>query len=297
MRCASCVTRGSRAAEAHYAVRVTGRGRRLTALVALLALGALAGLGAAQAAKPRPRISPEASEPSRRAAAKVAHAIADRRQARSAAWASRPPYGNPAGISTKPLAGFPTAGRTFAILATGNVLLADNANSSPSSGSNAGGPTIRGSRDVTIFRVNLRVPRGANCLSVRFRFLSEEFPEFVGEEFNDGFIAELDETTWDTNTIGSPVIDADRNFATDSAGNIISVNSADPANVAASNAQGTTYDAATRVLRASTPITPGRHRLYLSLFDQGDRQYDSAVFLDQLTLTREATCRTGVVAA
>jgi hypothetical protein len=280
---------------------VAGPGRRLTAVAACAAVAALSVLGAAQAAKPKPkpRISPEAGAPSRKTAVKVARTIADRRQAKSAAWAARPPYGNPVGISSKRLAGFPLAGRTFAILATGNVLFADDANSSPSSGSNAGGPTIRGSRDVTIFRLNLRVPRGTNCLSIRFRFLSEEFPEFVGEEFNDGFIAELDETTWDTSTTttGSPVIDAPRNFATDPAGNVISVNSTDPANVAAANARGTTYDAATRILRASTPITPGRHRLYLSTFDQGDRQYDSAVFLDQLTLTQEASCQTGVVAA
>jgi hypothetical protein len=277
-------------------VRVAGRGRQLTAAALCAAVAALSALGAAQAAKPKPRISPEAGAPSRKTAAKVARTIADKRLARSAAWAARPPYGNPVGISSKRLAGFPLAGRSFAILATGNVLFADDRDSSGRSGSNAGGPTIRGSRDVTIFRVNLRVPRAANCLSIRFRFLSEEFPEFVGEEFNDGFIAELDETTWDTNTLGSPVIDADRNFATDSAGNVISVNSTDPASVARGNARGTTYDAATRILRASTPITAGRHRLYLSIFDQGDRQYDSAVFLDRLTLTQEAGCQTGVVA-
>lgn len=41
-------------------------------------------------------------------------------------------------------------------------------------------------------------------------------------------------------------------------------------------ARGTTYDAATGKLRASTPVKPGYHLLYLSLFDQGDRQWDSA---------------------
>ena len=58
---------------------------------------------------------------------------------------------------------------------------------------------------------------------------------------------------------------------------------------------GTTYDGATRVLRASTPITPGRHRLYLSIFDQGDRIYDSAVFIDKLIIARRTRCATGVV--
>ena len=281
-------------------VAVAEWGRQLAAAGVCLVVATLATLGAAQAAPkrgPAPRISPEGGVPSRKAAVKVARTMTTPRIAKSAAYAARPPYGAPVGVSTKPLAGFPLEGRSFAILATGNVRLADRANNSGSSGSNAGGPTIRGSRDVTIFRINLRVPGGVNCLSVRFRFLSEEFPEFVGDEFNDGFIAELDDTTWDTNTIGSAVIDAPLNFATDPAGNVISVNSTDPANVTADNARGTTYDAATRILRASTPITPGRHRLYLSLFDQGDRQYDSAVLLDRLTLTQEASCQTGVAAS
>ena len=52
-------------------------------------------------------------------------------------------------------------------------------------------------------------------------------------------------------------------------------------------AKGTTYDAATGKLRASTPVKPGYHLLYLSLFDQGDRQWDSAVFIDRL-LVRHA---------
>ena len=66
------------------------------------------------------------------------------------------------------------------------------------------------------------------------------------------------------------------------------------ASVSAFNARGTTYDGATRLLRASTPVTPGRHHLYLSIFDQGDRIYDSAVFLDNLGTTNAKKCRTGV---
>jgi len=60
-------------------------------------------------------------------------------------------------------------------------------------------------------------------------------------------------------------------------------------------AGGTTYDRATRRLRASTRIRPGRRILYLSFFDQGDREYDSAVFLDRLTLDRRTPRRPGAV--
>ena len=59
-------------------------------------------------------------------------------------------------------------------------------------------------------------------------------------------------------------------------------------------ARGTTFDGATRLLRASTKITPGRHRLYLSIFDQGDRIYDSAVFLDNLRANRRTPCTSGL---
>jgi hypothetical protein len=37
-------------------------------------------------------------------------------------------------------------------------------------------------------------------------------------------------------------------------------------------------------LSAAAPVTPGPHTLYLSIFDQGDTSYDSAVFLDALRL-------------
>src|SRR5262249_18283394 len=41
---------------------------------------------------------------------------------------------------------------------------------------------------------------------------------------------------------------------------------------------------ATVLLHASHAVTPGAHSLYLSLFDQGDRLLDSAVFLDNLVV-------------
>jgi len=257
-----------------------------------LALGAT-GVGVAQSGGGK--ITPETVRDSRIAVTKAARAIAGPKSVRSAVFAARPPYGVVAARSTKRLAGFPRQGNSYLILSNGDARFADNNNSSPSTGKNAGGPAIRGNRDVTIFRLNIRVPKGRNCLSFRFRFLTEEFPEFVGTRFNDGFIAELDETTWDSRTVGDPTIEAPRNFAQDADGNLITVNGTGAANVTKARAKGTTYDGATRILRASTRVTPGGHRLYLSLFDQGDRQYDSAVFVDRLTFAKEATCESGVV--
>ena len=267
--------------------------RRTTVVGCGVAVLALGGAGAAIAASGS--IVADSGKVSRAEAAKLARTFALRTVAPSAAFAARPPYGRVAATSTKRLAGFPRSGKSYMILSNGHATSADDKNSSGSKSQNAGGPSIRGARDVTIFRVNLKVPKNANCLSFRFRFLTEEFPEFVKKEFNDAFIAELDETTWSTNTLGSPKIDAPRNFATGPQGKLISVNGVGDTSVSKAQAKGTTYDGATRVLRASSRIKPGNHRLYLSIFDQGDRQYDSSVFIDKLTLTNSASCNTGVI--
>ena len=42
-------------------------------------------------------------------------------------------------------------------------------------------------------------------------------------------------------------------------------------------------------------MKPGYRLLYLSLFDQGDRQYDSAVFLDRLLVRHASNCKSGLV--
>ena len=44
------------------------------------------------------------------------------------------------------------------------------------------------------------------------------------------------------------------------------------------------------------PDHRGDALLFLSIFDQGDRSYDSAVFLDNLTINHRASCQSGVAA-
>ncbi len=207
-----------------------------------------------------------------------------------------PPGHRPVGISHAPLAGFPRRGHSFAILSTGCAQLANNPNKSRASGCRDGGVRVRGARDVTIWRIRVRVPEGANCLSFRFKFLSEEYPEFVGSRFNDAFIAELSHAPrWSASDNRNPVIRAPGDFAKTGNGKLVSVNGAGVARVSRGRARGTTYDAATRKLRASTRIRPGKHLLYLSIFDQGDRQYDSAVFVDRLIVRHSDSCHSGLV--
>lgn len=214
-----------------------------------------------------------------------------------ARFVTRPPGGSPVAISTKRLAGFPRRGGAFAILSTGCARIADNKNRRSNSGCKNGGVRVRGARDVVIWRIRIRVPRGANCVSFRFKFLSEEYREFVDSPFNDAFIAELRGRSgapqWQTHR-AAPTITDPGNFARTRDGKRISVNATGVARVSRARARGTTFDAATRKLRASTRAKPGVHLLYLSIFDQGDRQYDSAVFVDKLQIGRRAHCGGGV---
>jgi hypothetical protein len=220
----------------------------------------------------------------------------------AATFATLPPAGpggeTPNAVSTTPLTGFPEASSTnYGILTSGNPLLAPLANTAPNSGLEYdGGTTIRGDSDydVTVLDLTLNVPAVSNpCLQFDFRFLSEEYPEFVGTEFNDAFIAELDTTNW---TTASSDIVAPNNFAKDQLGNPITINATGPQSVSPINSAGTTYDSATQRLRAQKSVTSGTHHLYLSVFDQGDAIFDAALFADNLAVVSNAACGTGSVA-
>jgi hypothetical protein len=228
-----------------------------------------------------------------RSASSFARAIAlQPGQIVSARWVKLPPHGVPAAISSTRKVNFPRYHPTFGVLSSGDARGIARRNTSGSTSHDNGGAVYRGTRDTVTLRVDVRVPQGANCLSVRFRFLSDEFPEYVHSEFNDGFLAEIDHDNWHSPK-NNPQIVAPSNFAFDWKRHLISVNGTGNFSVRASRARGTTFDAAGRVLRASKSVTPGIHRIYLTIFDQGDRQYDSAVALDGLGAAKRLPCRSG----
>ncbi|HYG71350.1 MAG TPA: choice-of-anchor L domain-containing protein, partial [Actinomycetota bacterium] len=203
-------------------------------------------------------------------------------------FTAKPPSGAPSAVADTALASFPTHGPSYAILSTGNAAHATSLPSVNASTSNGGG-NVRGNSDfdVTVLKVDLSAEAvGANtCLRIDFRFLSEEFPEYVGSAYNDAFIAELDSSNWTTS--GSS-ISAPNNFAFDPDGDPITINSTGVTNMTAAEANGTVYDGATPALVAQTSIAPNApHSVYLSIFDDGDDVFDSAVFLDNLTLGTE----------
>jgi uncharacterized repeat protein (TIGR01451 family) len=202
-----------------------------------------------------------------------------------ASWSSITASGTPNGTSDGALADFPTDGSSFGVLTSGNVSSVPNPGTFASTSN--GGAAVRGDtdRDVSILKTDFTAPGGANCLTFDFKFLSEEYPNFVGGSVNDAFVAELDTSNW---TTASNVITAPNNFAFDGDGNVVSINSTGVGGMTEAGGAGTAFDggdnlgAGTQVLHASRQVTPGAHSLYFSLFDQGDNVYDSAVFLDNL---------------
>ena len=211
----------------------------------------------------------------------------------------------PAAVSEAPLGGFPTSSTSFAILATGDVASLDLPNDDDGTSwiFNLGTPdtddlfqtdngALHGNtdNDVTVLKVAVDVPAAMNCVTLDYRFLSEEFPEYVNQDFNDAFIAEIDNLTWSTT---DNVISHAGDFATAPNGAPVSVDGVGGVAATAAEAQGTTYDGATGRVTTKNPITPGPHVIYLSIFDQGDSVWDSAVMLDRLAFINEdpSTCK------
>lgn len=214
-------------------------------------------------------------------------------QITSASFSAIPGSGNPAATADSDAVLFPLEGDDYTVLSTGDTTGLDAPDSADdTSTANGGGGDGHGDavNDLVQLQINLDVAESTNCLTMDFRFLTEEFPEFIGSDFNDAFLAELDSTDFQVSDTGE--VDAPSNFAFDPDGRVVTVNAV---GTKADNALGTTYDGGTPILRATTPITPGPHVLYLSIYDASDAIYDSTVLIDNLKLrsAKEANCVRG----
>lgn len=196
------------------------------------------------------------------------------------------------------LAGFPTSGSTYGILSNGSINSIGSQFDQAFEGDfdftdqvTAPGEDRGEAEDYTVISLAVNVPAQANCLSLDYRFFSDEYPEYVGSEFNDAFIAELDGSAWSVDSGGAIVRDGD--FAASPSGNAVSVNGAGPTAMFPAEAAGTYFNAASGRVTTKTPITPGTHTVHLAIFDANDSALDSAVFLDRLSFITEsaATCQ------
>ena len=187
---------------------------------------------------------------------------------------------------------FPRAGSTFAILSTGAASSAELPNTAGNLSTVQSFGALKNSdgQDMAQLTLVLQPPAGATCLAFDFAFYSEEFPEFVGSVFNDFFLAELSASTF---TIGADFkVTAPNNFAFDSIGSLITINTV----FGVAPHTLTTYDGATPILRAVTPVAQfngGPVTVVLTVSDLGDPFFDSAVFLDNFAWLFEDGCGSG----
>jgi hypothetical protein len=175
-------------------------------------------------------------------------------------------------------AGFPRVGSNYLVMSTGFAQISLEPNAGIQSGV-LSGLRSPGGNDMVQMTLDLKIPAGASALSFDFKFFSEEYPDYVGSAYNDGFIVEIGSSTFSIN--GASVV-APGNIAFDNDENLITINSTGQFSFDADNASLTTYNGATPTLTTTLPISPDQSsvRLVFSIFDVGDNLYDSAVFLD-----------------
>ena len=232
-------------------------------------------------------------------ALEIAQAIAQNpAHVTGASFLYRPTNAPSAAVGHCPILDFPVSGPSFGVFSSGDVRDIPKPGIFASTSLNGNTPSGRGysAYDVTTLRIDLDVPTGMGYAAVDLQFLSEEFPEYVGTQYNDAVVPELvplgNPSTWTTN---GTELSAPDNFAVDADGEIISINSTGVAQMSPLYAPGTAFDAgqssaggdqngaATQLLRAYTPISKaGPQTLYISVFDQSDMVLDSAILVDNL---------------
>ena len=159
----------------------------------------------------------------------------------------------------------PTEGSDFTHLFTGTVGV------SPEPGTDLG--SYGTTNDETSLTLSLMVPAGMNAMTFDFYFLSAEYPEFVGQVYNDTFEANINGSAWSGNA------------AVDSLGNVVGVNSAFFSVTAQSDLSGSGYDngvgGGTGWLSVIVPVAEGELvSVEFKVYDVYDGIYDSAVLLD-----------------
>lgn len=125
--------------------------------------------------------------------------------------------------------------------------------------------------DHATLQFALTVPADANSFSFNFSFFSREYPEYIGNIYNDLFSVHIDD--------GSGPMQ----IVFDAFGNPVSVNNAlfvltDPAPLANT---GFEQHGATGWVTTLAPCTPGSElQVTFTLYDEADGIYDSAVLID-----------------
>lgn len=193
--------------------------------------------------------------------------------------------------------GFPTQGDSALILSTGDAkVVADPAAGAKENvvngdqiGTDLAGAGSADGNDLTQVRLDVNPPADATCVVFDFVFLSEEFPNYVGQDFNDIFTAEKDATDFD---LKDKQVSAPNNFAYSEDNELLSVNTF----TKFTKAEKSTLNGKSPVLSASSPLTKinGQQRVFLTVQDLGDSDLDTAVVVDNLRYSSGKTCGGGI---
>lgn len=187
--------------------------------------------------------------------------------------------------------GFPTDGEKYIALSSGcaDLALEEDIDEDVISCELLDGPTGPGNAtDIVQMEMELDVPFGANMMTFDFKFFSEEFPQFIDSQFNDGFVVEIGESSF---TVDGSELEAPDNVVFDEEGNPITINDAGELGQDEAWAAGTAYGrdengGATRLINTSVPISSGigggTITVIFTIFDVQDRIYDSTVFVDNI---------------
>ena len=204
----------------------------------------------------------------------------------------------------------PKAGSRFFLLSTGRAKDGNEGNS-PQNGtdfySNGASPSDGSAvNDLSVLTLTLKVPANAQSFSIDFAFFSAEFPEFVGTQFNDRFVAVLTSQALPAkfNTSACAVSSESGcragNISFDGNGKEVSVNNnyfvvcqgQAPCNSAlfgqlagtgfeAQDPNGRPKGGGSGWLTTKAPVKPGETiKLQFAVYDAADGIYDSAVLVD-----------------
>lgn len=160
-------------------------------------------------------------------------------------------------------------------------------------------------RDEVILEMELLVPKHMHTLWYYFMFISTEYPEYIGSPYNDRFTVTVDSpskgiSTFTCNVNNGSFEDEEFINLTGTGFDIYPVDG-DPNNVDQVNTdyvEGKVDAGATAITWVGGerhPVTPQEKiTVTFSIADQGDNQFDSAVFLDKVFFSGYA--KTDVVA-
>ena len=132
-------------------------------------------------------------------------------------------------------------------------------------------------RDTNELTFDIEVPAGVVGVRAEFVYASDEFPEWSGTAFADGFAFIVDNVNYATLPDGRPV------SLLSETDNIHFMTNGDQIDLLVPLIVDMEYDGVTRVLELTAPLRPDRtNTITIVVADTGDEIYDSAVFISSL---------------